>query len=191
MAEADDDRLVALARATPWFMRALAQVRTLGLREWCVGAGAVRNLVWDALHKRATPSVLTDIDIAWFDASDLSATRDAELQRRLNALAPGTPWEVTNQAGVHLWFEQHFGHPVAPLQSLTEAVASWPEFATAVGLSLDDEDHLHVIAPHGLADLFAMIVRRNPVRVSAATYRERVASKRYTQRWPQVRVIAA
>jgi hypothetical protein len=92
---------------------------------------------------------------------------------------------------VHLWFEQHFGHPVAPLQSLTEAVASWPEFATAVGLSLDDEDHLHVIAPHGLADLFAMIVRRNPVRVSAATYRERVASKRYTQRWPQVRVIAA
>ena len=191
MTEADDDRLIALARATPWFMRALVQVRTLGLREWCVGAGAVRNLVWDALHERTAPSALTDIDVAWFDASDPSATRDAELQQRLHALAPETPWEVTNQAGVHLWFEQHFGHPVAPLHSLTEAVASWPEFATAVGLSLDDEDHLHVIAPHGLADLFAMVVRRNPVRVSVETYRERVASKRYTQRWPQVRVIAA
>ena len=191
MAEADKERLIALARATPWFMRALAQVRTLGLREWCVGAGAVRNLVWDALHEHATPSALTDIDVAWFDAGDLSAARDAELQQRLHALAPETPWEVTNQAGVHLWFEQHFGHPVAPLHSLTEAVASWPEFATAVGLALDDEDHLHVIAPHGLADLFAMVVRRNPVRVSVETYRERVASKRYTQRWPQVRVIAA
>jgi hypothetical protein len=191
VAEADDDRLIALARATPWFMRALVQVRTLGLREWCVGAGVVRNLVWDALHDRTTPSALTDIDVAWFDASDPSATRDAELQQRLHALAPETPWEVTNQAGVHLWFESHFGHPVAPLHSLTEAVASWPEFATAVGLSLDDEDHLHVIAPHGLADLFAMVVRRNPVRVSVETYRERVASKRYTQRWPQVRVIAA
>jgi hypothetical protein len=191
VAGADDDRLIALARATPWFMRALAQVRTLGLGEWCIGAGAVRNLVWDALHERTTPSALTDIDVARFDASDLSPTRDAELQQRLHALAPETPWEVTNQAGVHLWFEQHFGHPVAPLNSLTDAVASWPEFATAVGLSLDDEDCLHVIAPYGLADLFAMVVRRNPVRVSVETYRERIASKRYTQRWPRVQVIPA
>ena len=72
---------------------------------------------------------------------------------------------------MHLWFEQHFGHAVAPLRSLDEAVASWPEFATAVGLWLDDDDRLHVIAPHGLDDLFAMVVRRNPVRVSVETYR--------------------
>jgi uncharacterized protein len=191
MAEADDDRLIALARATPWFMRALTQVRMLGLREWCVGAGAVRNLVWDALHEHAKPSALADIDVAHFDADDLSTERDAELQQRLHALAPELPWEVTNQAGVHLWFESQFGHPVAPLHSLGEAVASWPEYATAVGLRLDDDDRLHVIAPHGLEDLFAMVVRRNPTRVSVQTYRERVASKRYAQRWPQVRVIAA
>jgi hypothetical protein len=191
VAGADDDRLIALARATPWFMRALTQVRMLGLREWCVGAGAVRNLVWDALHEHATPSALADIDVAHFDADDLSAARDAELQQRLHALAPELPWEVTNQASVHLWFESHFGHPVAPLHSLAEAVASWPEYATAVGMRLDDDDRLHVIAPHGLEDLFAMVVRRNPVRVSVETYRDRVAGKRYAQRWPQVRVIAA
>jgi hypothetical protein len=86
---------------------------------------------------------------------------------------------------------RHFGHPVAPLRSLTEAVASWPEYATAVGLWLDDEDRIRVIAPHGLADLFAMVVRRNPVRVSVETYRQRVAAKRYAQRWPRVRVVAA
>ena len=182
-------RLVALARATPWFMQALAHVRALGLPAWCVGAGAVRNLVWDALHGHATPSALADIDVAHFDADDLSAARDAHLQRRLMAAAPDTPWEVTNQAGVHLWFEQHFGHAVAPLRSLDEAVASWPEFATAVGLRLDDDDRLHVVAPHGLDDLFAMVVRRNPARVSLATYRERVAGKRYLERWPRVTVI--
>jgi uncharacterized protein len=191
--ETPDDaaRLVALARASPWFMQALAHVRALGLREWCIGAGAVRNLVWDALHAHAVPSALADIDVAFFDAADLSAARDASLQRELESRAPGTPWEVTNQAGVHLWFEQHFGHAVAPLRSLTDAVASWPETATAVGLWLDDRDGLHVIAPLGLHDLFAMVVRRNPSRVSVATYRERVASKRYAQRWPQVRVVEA
>jgi len=185
------ERLVALARSTPWFMQALAQVRALRLRAWCVGAGAVRNLVWDALHGHATPSALSDVDVAWFDASDLAPARDAALQAQLRLAAPGTPWEVTNQAGVHLWFERHFGHAVAPLRSLEEAVASWPEFATAVGLWLDDDDGLHVIAPHGLDDLFAMVVRRNPVRVSVAAYRERVAGKRYAQRWPRVTVIDA
>jgi uncharacterized protein len=187
----DEARLIALARATPWFMQALAHVRALGLREWCIGAGAVRNLVWDALQGHAVPSALADVDVAFFDDADLSAARDAALERELHSHAPETPWEVTNQAGVHLWFEQHFGHAVAPLRSLADAVASWPETATAAGLWLDDRDHLHVIAPLGLDDLFAMVVRRNPARVSLETYRERVASKRYVQRWPRVRVVEA
>ena len=185
----DAERLVALARATPWFIQGLVQVRALRLHAWCVGAGAVRNLVWDALHGHATPSALSDIDVAYFDAGDISPERDAALQARLHAMAPATPWEVTNQAGVHLWFEAHFGHAVAPLRSLDEAVASWPEFATAVGLRLDDDDVMHVIAPLGLDDLFAMLVRRNPARVSVETYRQRVASKRYAQRWPRVTVV--
>ena len=187
----DEARLVALARATPWFMRALSHVRALGLPAWCVGAGAVRNLVWDALHGHAAPSALADVDVAHFDAHDLSPGHDERLLAQLRAAAPDVPWEVTNQAGVHLWFEQHFGHAVAPLHSLDEAVASWPEFATCVGLRMADDDRLHVIAPHGLADLFGMVVRRNPLRVSVETYRERVSSKRYAQRWPRVSVIAA
>lgn len=187
----NQERLCALARATPWFIQALTHVRALRLPAWCVGAGAVRNLVWDALHTHAEPSMLPDIDVAFFDPTDLSAAHDAALQARLAVASPGTPWEVTNQAGVHLWFERHFGHAVAPLRSLDAAVASWPEYATAVGLWLDDGDGLHVIAPHGLDDLFGMVVRRNPARVTLETYRQRVATKRYAQRWPRVRVIDA
>ena len=32
-------------------------------------------------------------------------------------------------------------------------------------------------------------VWRNPTRASVATYTQRVAQKRYAQRWPQVRII--
>ena len=183
------DELRALVGASPRFMAALQAVRTLGLASWCIGAGAVRNLVWDALHGHAVPSPLADVDVAYFDAGDLGAGAEQALQRRLEALAPGLPWEVTNQARVHLWFEGVFGHAVPPLASLEAAVASWPEYATAVGIALDAEGGLQVIAPHGLDDLFGMVVRRNPQRVSLATYRERVAQKRYAERWPRVRVI--
>jgi hypothetical protein len=184
-----DEHLRAIARASPRFMAALQAVRSLDLASWCIGAGAVRTLVWDALHGHAMPSPLADVDVAYFDASDLGHQGEQALQRRLAALEPGYPWEVTNQARVHLWFEAWFGHAVAPLESLQAAVASWPEYATAVGITLDEGDALHVIAPHGLDDLFGLIVRRNPARASLDTYRQRVAQKRYTERWPLVRIV--
>ena len=184
-----EQRLAALARATPWFMQALAAARSLGLASWCIGAGAVRTLVWDSLHGRAEPSALPDVDVAYFDTGDLSGARDRALQARLAAVAPGVPWDVTNQAGVHLWFEAYFGKAVEPLACLQDGVASWPEFATAVGLWLDPQDGIGVIAPHGLHDLFDCVVRHNPARASVANFRQRVEQKRYQDRWPQVRII--
>lgn len=181
----DVARVAALVREAPWFMAALRAGRALGLAQWCIGAGALRNLVWDALHGQPR-SALADVDFAYFCASDLSPARDAALQSRLAEHCPGLPWEVTNQAGVHLWFEQHFGYSVEPLRSLDEAIASWPEPATAVGVWIDGDDELHVIAPHGLADLLGMRIRRNPVRVSVDTYRQRCESKHYAERWPRV-----
>jgi len=182
-------QLLEIVRGSSWLMDALAAVRELELAEWCIGAGAIRNLVWDTLHGKHAPSKLSDVDVAYFDLTDISSQRDQDLQRKLLELRPSMPWEVTNQAGVHQWFEAHFGHAVEPLKSLLEAVASWPEFATAVGISLGQDNALRVIAPHGLEDLFAIVVRRNPVRVSVETYRERVAQKRYPERWPRVKVV--
>lgn len=190
MATSDADRLAELIRASPWLMRALRAARDLGLADWCIGAGAVRSLVWDALHGfESKPSALSDIDLVYFDASDLSAERDVALQRRLASEHPELPWEVTNQAAVHLWFAGHFGYEVEPLPSLEAAVATWPEYATAVGVELNADDSLRIIAPFGLDDLFGMTVRRNPARASAAIYRRRVADKRYRERWPRVTVI--
>lgn len=182
-------RLATIARESEWFWPALVAVRSLNLSSWCIGAGAVRNLVWDSLHDFHTPSALSDIDVAHFDASDLSAGSDAEIQRRLSNVYQFGQWEVTNQAAVHTWFEAAFGHPVSPLVSLEDAVASWPEFATSVGLTLRDDDSIGVIAPYGLDDLFAMVVRRNPMRVSVDTYRKRIEQKQYQKRWPHVTIV--
>ncbi|RQO53507.1 hypothetical protein DBR47_23810 [Paucibacter sp. KBW04] len=176
-------------------MEALRAVRGLGLASWCIGAGVLRNLVWDALHGKSpadsSAHVMSDVDVVFFDASDLSPEREAALQARLSQCMPTLPWEVSNQARVHLWFESCFGHAVPPLTSLHEAVASWPEYATAVAVWLDEADRLHVLAPHGLSDLFSCTVRRNPIRVSVETYHQRVSQKRYAERWPRVRVLAA
>ena len=184
-----EERLRDIARSSSWFAPALRAARSLGLSSWCIGAGAVRNLVWDSLHGYSTPTHLADVDLAYFEESDLTPERDARLQDRLNEALPGIPWEVTNQAAVHHWFEAHFGHSVEALHSLQEAVASWPEYATSVGLTLNRDETIDVIAPHGLDDLFNCVIRRNPTRVSVDTYRQRLEQKKYALRWPRVAVV--
>lgn len=183
-------RLISLVRASVWLMAALRAARELNLPSWCIGAGAIRNLVWDHLNNLPYPSALRDVDVAYFDASQAAGCRDRELEDRLRARLPSVPWEVTNQALVHLWFEDVYGHPVRPLISLEDAVSTWPEFATSVGIHLADDDQVQVIAPHGLDDLFAQVVRRNPARVSLSTYRERIIRKSYTARWPGVTIVS-
>jgi len=187
--DVDAARLRDIARDCAWFRAALDAAASLGLQHWCIGAGAVRNLVWDHLHGHATPSALADVDLAYFDPHPQHPDQDALLQARLQALAPELPWEVTNQAFVHTWFEACFGHAVPPLTSLEAAVATWPEYATAVGLFTTPAGRIDLIAPFGLRDLFDMRVQRNPARVSREAYLARVAQKQYTQRWPRVTIV--
>ena len=64
-----------------------------------------------------------------------------------------------------------------------------PEFASSVGVRLEADDSLTVIVAHGLDDLFSMVIRRNTVRVSEQTYRERVKCKRYVEHWPMATLV--
>ena len=166
-------------------------MRALDLPGWCIGAGVLRNLVWDWLHGYAKPSDLADVDVAYCDPTDVRAERDHALQDQLLRQCPDVPWEVTNQAGVHLWFERYFGQPVEPLTSIEEAVSMWPETATSVAVRMLPDESIYVIALFGLDDLFQMIVRRNPRRVSVETYSKRIVEKRYIQRWPRVRIMSS
>jgi len=144
------ETLVRMVASSGRLMAALRYVRSLELRSWCIGAGLVRNLVWDALHG-FDPSVPADVDVAHFDAH-MPSQLDGALERRLRVLMPGLNWEVTNQAHVHRWFEADLGRIVPPLTSLDDGISTWPEFATCVGVTLAADDSIQVIAPHGLDD---------------------------------------
>jgi uncharacterized protein len=183
--------------AEPWLAAALDAVAASGLPDAWIGAGVIRDVVWGQLHDGFDPAGVRDVDVVFFDPADLSPGRDAAAQQRLGELA-GRPWEASNQAAVHTWFHTYFGGPpVPPFASVHDAVATWPETATCVairraaaGAGADpDPAGLEVCAPHGLADLLGATWRRNPVRVSLATSRERLARQRVAARWPSVTVI--
>ena len=95
------------------------------------------------------------------------------------------PVEVRNQARVHVWFEAHFGEAYTPLACTGEALERFVSSMFAVGVRLDADDRLHVEAPFGLTDLFALRLRPNPRRPSGGFDR---AAAGVLRRWPEITV---
>jgi hypothetical protein len=186
-----ESRLIELVCSSLVLMRALRAARTVDPPDWLIGSGVIRDRVWDHLHGFAQPTPSKDVDLAFFDPSSLGSERERSVQRAVTAQAPDISWDVTNQAGVHLWYPKVFGLQVPPLASSADGVATWPETATAIAIRLLADDSIQVVAPCGLDDLFGLICRRNPRRVTKEHYRRRVQSKRIAKRWPRVQILDA
>lgn len=154
-------RLCAVVRDAPHLLRALNAARDVDAPDWLISAGAIRDAVWDALHDRPPTAMPRDIDLGFFDPSDLTGARDQAIEAELLAHAPGLPWEAKNQAAVHLWYPQRFGVAVSQFQSCVEGIATFPEIATCVGGRLLPDDDMLIVAPHGLEGNCQMLWIRN------------------------------
>jgi hypothetical protein len=185
----DPGRLASILRRAPVLTEALRAARDVDAPDWLLSAGAIRDVVWDSFHDRPLDAPPRDIDVGFFDPSDLTPERDERVEKALRARAPRLPWEAKNQAAVHLWYRRRFGIEVPALRSTADAIATFPEIATCVGVRLLADDDLLVVAPHGLEDLLACLCRHNPTRVSARFYERRVAEKGWLERWPKLRYV--
>lgn len=181
-----EQQLQNLIGADAWLIQILETARTAELPNWYIGAGIIRDLVWDHLHQNSERTPPNDVDVAFFDPDDLTEGRDEAATAVLHSILPNIPWEATNQAAVHTWHERVFGYAIDPYQSTEEGIASWPETATSMGVRLMPDDSLHVYAPCGLEDLFTLKLRRNPTKVTLEEYRQRYVKKKMKQKWPLV-----
>jgi uncharacterized protein len=179
----DEKGIADLIESDPGAMRVLRATAGLGLPDWWIGAGFVRNRVWDAISNLPV-SPERDVDVAYFDPEKLDPGEDARAEARAVAALPGVPWEIRNQARMHL----HNGD--RPYTSTLDAISRWPETATCVAVTLRG-DSVHLMTCHGLADLVGMVVRPSPAFNNAAgrtTVRRRVAVKGWLDRWTGLRL---
>lgn len=164
-------------------MQALGAARKIDLSDWMIGAGFVRNAVWDRLHGFTEPTPLKDIDFIYFDPDRLDADFDKAIEHQLLNIAPGLPWSVRNQARMHVRNDDR------PYTSCEDAVAHWLETPTCVAVLLDKNEELSLIAPHGVEDLFNFDVRPTPSGLrKPEIYAERIQTKNWTEIWPKLTI---
>lgn len=161
----------------------------IGLPDCWLVAGCLAQTVWnDAFGLPATHGI-SDIDLVYFDAGDLSEEAEAGHAARLRALFAdlGLRLDVKNEARVHLWYAAKFGNALPPYVSTEDAITTFPTTATAVGVQ-PHPDGLHVFSPYGLSDLLGLIVRPNKKQITQPIYDAKV--KKWQARWPGLRVVA-
>ncbi|RYE08954.1 MAG: nucleotidyltransferase family protein [Hyphomicrobiales bacterium] len=181
--------LEAIIRSSPLLMEVLTLLRDDGLPDHLLVAGVIYNLVWNRLTGRPDLTGINDIDVFYFDGSDLSyEAEDTVIQR----LAPRfahlpLPVQIRNQARVHLWFEDKFGSPFQPLTSAAEMLGRYASKTHAVAARLEPDDSLTLFAPFGLDDIFAFRLTPNPVLNNKRAHDTKAARAKTI--WPELTIV--
>lgn len=154
-----------------------------------VAAGAIAQSVWNDAFGLPPLHGLSDVDLVYFDPTDLSERSEADHAQRLRGAFRTLPvrLDVKNEARVHLWYADKFGYAIAPYASVEAAIATFPTTATAVALR-PRGDGIEICAPFGLDDLFGLVVRANKAQITRAIYEAKLA--RWRQFWPSLRFVA-
>lgn len=187
-AAAQRDALEAIIRAQPVLMEVLAGLRALALPDHILVAGAIYNQVWNALTGRPALAGINDIDVFYFDASDIGWDAEDRVIKALEHRFAGLPVPVQarNQARVHLWFEDKFGSPFSPLASSAEMLGRYASKAYAVGARLHDDGSMEIVSPFGLDDLFSFRIVPNPVLDNRLLHTKKGAQVKAI--WPELTV---
>ena len=168
----------------PRMMRCLAVLAAHGPAGAWIGAGFVRNAVWDHLSGQDTEALpLADLDVVFHDSANATAEQDAAFEVALRIAAPDLPWSVRNQARMH----ERNGH--RPYRDIADALAHWPETATAIAARLG-QNGVEILAPFGVEDVLEMIIRPTPAFLTKQEIPlARLESKGWRKRWAGLRIV--
>ncbi|MFJ9539182.1 nucleotidyltransferase family protein [Streptomyces sp. NPDC101225] len=167
----------------------LTRTATLDLPGWYVTAGCLFQTVWNVVTDKPPTSGIKDYDVFYFDGSDLSwEAEDTVIKAGQEVFADlSADVEIRNEARVHLWYEDKFGVACPPYESSEAAIDSFASTTCCLGVRVETDGRWRVYAPHGLSDVFNLVVRPNPVLAPRSVYETKAA--RWQEQWPELTVL--
>jgi uncharacterized protein len=181
-----EDDVIRLIQSDKKMMEILHVASTLHLPDWWICAGFVRSKIWDDLHGFNDRTETPDVDVIYFDQTTIDEDVEKELESKLRKRMPNIPWSVKNEARMHLI------NNLPPYTSSEDAISKFPETATALGVKLDQDNHLVLTAPCGIEDVIHLELRPTPyfteTKELAAIYEKRIIDKNWKSTWYKINV---
>lgn len=158
-------------------MDLLSAVHALGLPDWYIAAGFVRNLVWDHLHGFSYTH-LNDVDVIYFSETTID---EQPILDRLLASHPEINWQLKNQASMHI------KNGDQPYRNSIHAMGYWPEIETAIGARLCSDSKLVLASPFNISAIFDGYITHNKNR-EKGIFLSRVKDKNWLELWPKLQL---
>lgn len=182
----NEQDIIQLVKDDEWMMEILQNAKSLNLPDWWVCAGFVRSKLWDTLHGFAARTPIPDVDVIYFDKSNLNEEVEKQLEQRLKSMNSTIPWSVKNEARMHVV------NNIPPYSSSVDAISKFPETATALGLALDERNNVILTAPCGIKDVLNLVLKATPyfeaTKERAKIYEERIVKKNWKSIWSKINV---
>jgi len=182
-----EGEIVSLIQEDKWMMELLKYAKSMNLPNWWICAGFVRSKIWDVQHGFDERTTIPDIDVIYYDRTNIEKSVEKEHEEALKSILPTIPWSVKNQARMHKV------NNAPPYTSSVDAISRFPETATALGVKLDEENKLILTAPHGIDDVVNLIVKPTPYfceqKEQMKIFEERIRIKKWEVVWDKVEII--
>ena len=161
----------------------LQRLPSLALPDCWLVAGCLFQTVWNLKSGRPPEAGIKDYDLFYFDGGDLSEAAEQAVNARAQALYAdlGVEVEIKNQARVHLWYRDYFGHDYDALHRSKDGLDRFLVKCTCVGLRPYGQGSLELYAPNGLDDLYDGLLEGNPLCNHVKLFDAKAAS--YQSRW--------
>ena len=184
MAFQSEQDITRLLEKDRWRMDVLEAAAELDLPDWWIGAGFLRNAIWDAMEGVDSPPT-RDVDLVYFNKDDIQPETDWAYDKKMRTDFPFAEWEIRNQA------RMHYVNNFEPYISVADGIAHWVETATCVAVRLND-GKLSYLFCHGTEDLFGLIAR--PISEFRSEellpiFYQRIEKKQWKEKWPSLRVL--
>ncbi|RXJ04257.1 nucleotidyltransferase family protein [Anaerobacillus alkaliphilus] len=181
---ATEQDVIRLIEEDEWMMELLRVVNELNLPDWWISAGFIRSKIWDTLHGFTERTPLPDIDVIYFDTSNLDEQVEKQFEAKLDNILPGVGWSVKNQARMHKI------NQLPPYQSAVDGIAHFPETVTALGVALNSDNQVVFTAPYGIKDVVSLNVKPSPPfqQDLLEVYQQRVTQKKWSSTWPKLQI---
>lgn len=166
-----------------WMMNVLRAAEKLGLPDWWIGAGFLRNKIWDYIESRASEPT-RDVDLVYFNSEDVRPERDWAYDEKMKSEYPYAEWEIRNQA------RMHYVNNFRPFKSTADGISHWVETATCIGVKLEVGELSYLLC-YGTDDLFGLIARPTPFfnnKEMIETFYTRIQNKKWKQKWPDLKI---
>lgn len=179
------ERFMADVLRNPHNRAILDRWEALALPDGWLVAGCLFQTVWNLRAGAPATASIKDYDLFYFDPDDLSREAEQRVQARAQDVLGdlGITIECANQARVHLWYEEDFGHPYPQLHGARDGIDRFLVPATSVGVRPGQ-----LYAPYGLSLLYEGLLAMNPLAPHRALFERKAAS--YQARWPWLKVQA-